>query len=315
MNLPGLKTILFACVCILLIAAGSACSKEIAVIWDTKSAMPSNVASGLMAGLRQSAPDLRVVFFRELKDMEAAKKTFHECEQRFDGIVFLRSSGAEYLSTITPKVPCFVGACNNPAELGTIKNLNAPEGLITGVTYAIPYEKRFQIIKTLFPNVRSVAILIERGHPSGPLEAAGTKKECERNGIAYKEVAASNLDDLLQGTKSLGKVDLIILSNTRMVMDRVVSILPIANAMNTPIFSYADKPVAHGAVAGMAADDTKLGLMLADSVVDVIVKGRPVSQVPVKMDPEPKITINEGMMRSLGLSFPENIIKSATIIK
>jgi putative tryptophan/tyrosine transport system substrate-binding protein len=95
----------------------------------------------------------------------------------------------------------------------------------------------------------------------------------------------------------------------------VISLLPIANAAKTPIFSYADKPVKSGAVAGIAANDTKLGAMLAESVVDVVVRGKPISQVPVKMDPNPKLTINEGMMRSLGLQFPESVLKTATILR
>ncbi len=98
-------------------------------------------------------------------------------------------------------------------------------------------------------------------------------------------------------------------------MDNVTSLLTITNPNRTPIFSYADKPVKSGAVAGIAADDLKLGGMLAESVVDVIVKNKLISQVPVKIDPKPKLTINEGMTRSLGLKFPDTLLKEATIIQ
>jgi putative tryptophan/tyrosine transport system substrate-binding protein len=290
-------------------------AKEIAVIWDTKSAMVTNVVMGFLPAIKQIAPDLQVTLYRELKDMEEAKRVFHEQESKVDGIVFLRSSGAEYLAKVDPKVPCFVGASNNPSELGVIKNLNAPEGKVTGVTYFIPYSKRFDIIKSLFPDIRSVALLVEKGHPSGPIEQAGTRKECEKLGISYKEVVASSLPELLEKTKSLGKVDLYIITNTRLIMDNIVNLLPIANSSKTPMFSYADKPVKSGAVAGVAADDTKLGAMLAESVVDVVVKGKAISSVPVKMDPDPKITINENMMRGLDLKFPDEILQKAQMVR
>jgi putative tryptophan/tyrosine transport system substrate-binding protein len=290
-------------------------AKEIAVIWDTKSAMVSTLVMGFLPAIKQIAPDLKVTLYRELKDMEEAKRVFHEYEPTVDGIVFLRSSGAKYLATIDPKVPCFVGACNNPSELGVIKNLNAPEGKVTGVTYFIPYDKRFAIIKSLFPDVKSVGLLVEKGHPSGPIEQAGTRAECERRGIAYKEVVASNLPELLEKTKNLGKVDLYIITNTRLVMDNIVNLLPIANKSKTPMFSYADKPVKSGAIAGVAADDTRLGAMLAESVVDVVVKGKPISAVPVKMDPDPKITINENMMKGLELTFPDSILQRAQMVR
>jgi len=290
-------------------------AKEIAVIWDTKSAMVDELMMGFFATIRQLAPDLKVTPYRERKSMEEAKRVFQECETKVDGIVFLRSSGAEFLASVTPKVPCFVGACNNPQEIGVIKNLNAPEGMVTGVTYFIPYNERFSIIRRLFPNVRSVALLVQRGHPSGPIEQAGTSAECKRLGISYKEVVASSLEELLNQTRNLGGVDLLILTNTALVMDHVTSLLTVTNPQKTPMFSYADKPVKAGAVAGIAADDSKLGSMLAESVVEVVVRNKQISQVPVKLDPKPKLTINEGMMRSLGLNFPETVLKEATLVR
>lgn len=290
--------------------------KEIAVIWEGKSRMTTNVAMGLLPGLRQLAPDLKVTLYRELKDIQAAEKIFRECEPRVDGIVFLRSSGAQFLATVDPKVPCFVGGCNNPQELGTIKNLNAPEGKITGVTYFIPYEKRFEIIKSLFPNTKRIGLLLEKGHASTPIEQQGTREQCDRLGIGYNEVVASNLNELLDGTRRLsGSVDLFIISSTRLVMDNIVNLLPILNPARIPTFSFAEEPVKAGAVAGVAADDAKLGRFLAESVVDVVVKGKPVSQVPVKTDPDPRISINETMMNSLGLKFPDALLKKAEMVR
>jgi putative ABC transport system substrate-binding protein len=127
---------------------------------------------------------------------------------------------------------------------------------------------------------------------------------------------AANLNELLEGAKKIApKVDLIIISNTRLAMDSVTNLLSVLNPTKTPMFSYADAPVKSAAVAGMAADDIKLGGLLAESVVDVLIKGKPISQVPVKMDLGPKICINESMMKGLGLKFPEAILKKAEIIR
>ncbi len=289
-------------------------AKQVVVIWDTKSLMVKNLVKGFLAEIGALAPDLKVTIRGKLKDMEEAQKVFHECESTADAIVFLRSSGAEYLGKVTPKVPCFVGACNNPKELGVIRNPAAPEGMVTGVTYFIPYSKRFEIIKSLFPELKTIALLVEQGHPSGRIERAAAKEQCARLGLIYKEVVASNLDQLIEQTRALGKVDLVIVTNTRLVMDNVTNLLPVTNATKTPVFSFAEKPVGSGAVAGIAADDEKLGSMLAHSVVDVVIKGKPISQVPVKMDPAPKITINEPMMKSLGLRFPDEIMKSSIVV-
>jgi putative ABC transport system substrate-binding protein len=300
-----------------LAGAGTAdAAKYVAIIWEGKSEMTNRTAMGFLAKVRTLAPDLEVKQYRQLKNMQEAEEAFRESEKTMDGIVFLRSSGAQFLAKIDPKVPCFVGGCNNPAELGVIKNLQAPEGKITGVTYFIPYEKRFEIIKSLFPSASRVGILVEQGHPSGLIDAQGTRDQCQRLGLKYEEVLASNLNGLLEGAKSIApKVDLIIISNTRLAMDSVTNLLSVLNATKTPMFSYADAPVKSAAVAGIAADDIKLGGLLAESVVDVLIKGKPISQVPVKMDLDPKICVNESMMKGLGLNFPEAILKKAEIIR
>ncbi len=156
---------------------------------------------------------------------------------------------------------------------------------------------------------------MEQGHPSGLTEAQGTRDQCKRLGINYEEVVATNLNALLEGARRVApKVDLIIISNTPLVMDNITNLLPIFNPTKTPMFSFADVPVRSGAVAGIAADEMKLGGFLAESVVDVLINGKPIWQVPVKMDPDPKISINEPMMKRLGLNFPAAVLKKAYLI-
>jgi putative tryptophan/tyrosine transport system substrate-binding protein len=294
----------------------NAASKSVAVIWEGKAEMANRVAMGFLAKVRTLVPDLEVKQYRQLESLQAAEQVFRECENKMDGIVFLRSSGAQFLATAEPKVPCFFGGCNNPVELGVVKNLNAPGGKVTGVTYWIPYQKRFEIIMSLFPNTKSVGLLVEKGHPGGLIEAQGTREQCKRVGIAYNEAGASDLSTLLDGVKKLaGRVDLILIPANRLISDNMVNMLPILNAAKTPTFSFADAPVKSGAVAGVAADDVKLGELLAESVVDVLIKRKPISQVPVKMDEDPKISVNESMMKRLDLKFPEQILKKAEIVR
>ncbi len=255
---------------------------------------------------------MQVKLHRQLKSMDEAEAIFHESEKTMDGIVFLDSTGAEFLATANPKIPCFVGATNNPVDLGVMKSLEAPEGKVTGVTYYIPYNKRFDIIMQLFPNIKRVGLVVELADPSGLIEQQETRSQCARIGLKYSDVVASDLKTLVAETNQLAdNVDLIIISNTRLAMEFTTSLLPMANTKKIPVFSYASEPVKQGVLAGMGVDEAKLGAMLAQSVVDVLVNRKPISSVPVKMDPDPTICINEGMMKSLGLKFPDAILKKA----
>ncbi len=294
----------------------NAAEKKIAVMWEGKSGMTKRVHSGFLTKMKEIAPGLELTTKREIANMKEAEGIFREFEKTMDGIVFLRSSGAEFLATANPKIPCFVGGCNNPMYLGAIKNLNAPEGNITGVTYFIPYEKRFEIIKLLFPNTKSVCLLLQKGHPATSIEQEGTRMECERLKLKYEEVVAENSKQLIEGAQKFqGKVDLFLISSTALVMDNTVSLVAVANSSKIPLFSFAEGRAKLGAVAELAADDEKLGAMLAESVVDVVVNKKPISKVPVKMDPDPKIIVNQSIMQLMGLKFPDAILQKAELIK
>ncbi len=293
-----------------------AAEKTVGLMWTTKSGIAKRTAIAFVDRMREIAPEVKVIERSQLSAGVDAEQVFRELEGSTDGVVYLRSAGAQFLAKAQAKVPCFVGACNNPEELGAIKNLAAPEGNMTGVTYFVPYEKRFEAIRSLFPSVKSVALILERGHPVAPLEQKGTQEQCRRLGIAYHEVVASSAKELPGGMEMVAdKVDLFIAGATRLAIDNITVQATVANRHKKPIFSYTDGRTMLGATAELAADDVKLGRMLADSVVDVVVNGKAVGDVPVKMDQEPALVVNETMVRILGLAIPEQVMKKARMVK
>ncbi|MEW6529448.1 MAG: ABC transporter substrate binding protein [Thermodesulfobacteriota bacterium] len=285
-----------------------AAEKQVAVIWEGKSGMTKRVQMGFMHRMRAIGPEVKIINRVELPSIQDAEKAFQELEPTVDGIVFLRSSGAKFLGKANPKVPSFVGGCNNPVDLGAVKQLDAPDGNVTGVTYFIPYEKRFEVLKKMFPTAKSVGIVLQKGHPATPIDQKGTKEQCDRLGLTYQEVVAENANQLLQGAEALAdKVQVLIISATGLVIDNTVNLVGIQNRKKVPLFSYAEGRAKLGALAELAARDEELGSMLADSVVDVVVKGKRVAQVPVKMDPKPSLVINDGIAKMLNVSVPAEL--------
>lgn len=269
-----------------------------------------------LASARELAPDLKVTLKPGLKDMNVAEQVFRKFEAQTDGIVFLRTSGAKFLARAGPRIPCFVGDTNNPEFFGTIRNLFAPEGNITGVTYYIPYETRLRAIMALFPSTNSVGLLMEAGHPGVPIEREGTREQCKQLGIQYHEIIAGSDPELLQGVEELAsKVDLFIIASHNLVQRNTPGLVKISRSKRIPIFAYAMIPLKMGAVAGVAAREDLLGRLLAETVVDVVVQGRPISRVPVKVDPEPRIGINEKEMDYFGLKLSPQVLRKVRLVK
>lgn len=303
------------CVSILMLSGVTAVSAaEIGVAWAGKSGMAVRVSDGFEQGMKELAPDIKIEYKKELGTMDELVVVAGKWEKEKNGMVLLRSNAAEWLGKNPPAIPTFIGGCNNPTELGAVKDLQAPEGNITGVTYYLPVDTQFDIFQAIIPDLKSVLLLLGAGNPSAPIDQAATKAVCEKRGIEYNEKLCVTTEDAIAAVEQFkGKVSVIIIGNQSLNIDNAENIVKAAG--NTPVLSYSSKPVKAGALGGFVADDKKLGYMLAESVVAVLKNGKAIKEVAVKVDPEPKFYINARTAEALKIDIPFTILETATVIQ
>ncbi|MCB2188050.1 MAG: hypothetical protein KQJ78_16645 [Deltaproteobacteria bacterium] len=276
--------------------------------------MADRVLAGLQKGFENQGVKAKLDLHKNLASLEDLAKVVADFQAKYQGQVLLRSNAAEWLSQNPPTIPTFIGGCNHPGALGAIKDLKAPEGKITGVTYFVPAETQFEIFKAVLPQMKSVLLLVAKGHPGSPIDQKSTQEACQKMGIAYQDAVVSNLDEAVAATKAAaGQVSAIILGVQAMLTDKAELI--VAAAGDTPVLSYSEKPVSAGALAGFAANDERLGEMLAESVSQVLLQGKPIKDVPVKFDPKPVFYLNAKMAEKLGLKVPYEILENAKVIE
>ena len=198
-----IATLVVTPILLILMIAGiaNAGEKSVGIMWMGKSGMAKRVSKGLTARLREKAPDINLEFKMELDGESEAVPIYKAWQESKDGIVFLRSTGAKYMGENPPKIPGFIGGCSNPVALGAVRNMDAPEGNITGVTYHIHARKKIELFKKLFPNMKSVGLIVEEGHPSALIDREETKAGCEALGISYHEAICSSENEILRRVK------------------------------------------------------------------------------------------------------------------
>ncbi len=287
---------------------------DVGLAWVGKSGMAKRVTAGIEKGIKELAPDLKIEYKKELASLDELATTVNDWEKSKKGIIILRSNGAKWLALNPPAIPTFIGACNNPAQLGTVKELNSPEGNITGVTYFLPVAAQFEIFQSIIPQLKSVLLLLEKDHPSSIIDRNGTKAVCKSLGIVYNEKFCTTTEDAVAAVKQYkDKVSAIIIGNQALNIDNSENIVKTAG--KTPVLSFSSKPVKAGALGGFVADDEKLGYMLAESLVDVLAKGKAIKNTAVKVDPEPRFFIHAGTAQRLGINIPFEILNVATVIE
>lgn len=287
---------------------------DIGLAWAGKSGMAERVTQGFDQGIAELAPDIKVEYQKELGSVELLAEQAKAWSVTKKGMVLLRSNAAEWLGQNPPSIPTFIGACNHPVQLGALNNMDAPEGNVTGVTYFLPARTQFDIYTAIIPDLKSVLLLVEKGHPGSAVDQSETKAVCKNLNIEYHEVVCASVYDAIAATKANdGKVSAIIFGNQALLLDNARAIID--SASKTPFISYSSAPVKAGALGGFAANDVKLGYMLAQSVIDVLKNGKSIEEVPVKTDPKPTFFVNVSTAQKLGVEIPYDILESAKIIE
>ncbi|MBF0252324.1 MAG: hypothetical protein HQL29_00770 [Candidatus Omnitrophica bacterium] len=286
----------------------------IGVAWEGKSSMQDRIAQGMNEVLENSASTIAVEWHKELDTLDQLSNIVDTFQSEKNGMVILRSSGAEYLAKNPPVIPSFIGGCNNPVQLGLVAELQKPTGNITGVTYFISYDIYFGIFTKILPHLNSVLLLYEEGHSASVIDRNGTKNICGELGIKYQEIGIKQKEDLTNLSKTATEgLSAVILGNQSLIFDNADIIL--SSFANTPVLAYSSTPVDKGVLCGVAADDVKLGKMLGESIIDVIVNGKSIADVPIKTDTEPKIYINLNATEKFNLRLPVNILKTAVLVE
>lgn len=295
--------------------AGALTAPSVGVAWYGKSGMAKAVLGGVEERLQEIAPNVRLEVRGELANATALDAVANEFQSNGkDGMIVLRSGGSSYLAKNPPSIPTFVGGANHPVMLGAVDSLDTPGGNVTGVTYYIPLEGPLESFMTLAPHVQSFLLVSQTDYPSSPIDGKGTMEACAALGIQCKQVFATGEDEVVSVIKQhIGSFDAVILGNQAAVFGHAAAALDAAGGK--PVFSYAEKGVVGGALGGVIADDHKLGRMLADSIVDIVVNGKAVSEVGIKMDPEPLLVINMATAARLGLEPPIELLSAAKLVE
>ncbi len=308
------NSIIFSLLFVLFCIPATVNATDIGLAWAGKSGMAKRVYQGFEKGMKELASQVNIEVKKELGSVEELAGVVKAWKGQKDGMVLLRSNAAKWLGRNQPSIPTFIGGCNNPEQLGAIQNLAAPEGKITGVTYYLPPDIQFEVFHAILPEMKGVLLLLGKGNPSAIVDQKGTQQVCKQLGLAFREVQCETLEDALSAVKTINDTTTaVVIGNQSLLMDNADKLVEVSGS--TPVVAYSDQAVKKGALGGFVADDEKLGYYLAQTVVDVLINGKPTASVPVKFDEDPKFFVNLKTAEKLGVELPYAILQAATIIE
>ena len=214
----------------------------------------------------------------------------------------------------TSDIPIVMAAAGDPVATGIVASLARPGGNVTGLSQMnIDLSgKRLELLKTVAPNVSSLAVLL---NPDDPISVLGWNEfnvSAQKLGMKARSWDIRNtseLDQSLRDTVNARVNALAIMPNPVFVIN-LKRIADFALAERLPSMFHLREFAAVGGLMSYGVDRNDL-FRRAASYVDKILKGARPADLPIEQPTKFELVVNLRTAKKLDLTVPASLLATA----
>jgi len=230
-----------------------------------------------------------------------------------DVVIGIATPAAQGLASATSDIPVIMGAISDPVGAKLVKNLEEPEGNVTGLSNHVPHAQTVELIQTITPDAKTIGVLYASSEDNSVSQVKEFTQYAEEAGLTVVEYAVPSTNEITTTMSVMtGKVDAIFVPQDNTIASAFPTVVTAANAAKIPVYSSVDTMVKQGSIASVAQSQYDLGLETAKIAVKILA-GKKVSEVPVKVVDTGVPTVNLKAAKELGITIPDSLLEEADI--
>jgi len=228
-------------------------------------------------------------------------------------IVAIGATAARAAKDMTTDIPIVFEVVVNPVANGLVASLERPGGNLTGATTFDPHlgAKQFEILRSVLPRLRRVALLGDSGAAPGLFQAGEeAAKALGLETLTLKVERVPNPDfDGAFGVAKKEDIDAIIVLSTPVTTPNRKRIADLAVKHRIPTLSPRD----HADAGGLISYGTSFVEAAPHSAafIDKIFKGAKPGDLPVETVRRHELVVNLNAARDLGIEIPQAVSATA----
>lgn len=235
--------------------------------------------------------------------------------QKKDLILAISTQSAQSALQSTNETPILFTAITDPTSAGLVKDMDNPDGNITGTTDMAPIDKQLELGKKLFPNTKKVGIIYNTSEVNSHVQVDKAKEISKNMGIDIVEIPVTNSSEIDPALNSkIKEIDFLFLPSDNLIASSMPIISKIAVENKVGTIGVDEPMVKNGALACEGIDYYKLGYETGLMAVNIL-EGKDIKDIPVSTLKETQLTINEKIAKELELDISEDILRQGNIIK
>ncbi|MFV0381595.1 MAG: ABC transporter substrate binding protein [Breznakia sp.] len=231
-------------------------------------------------------------------------------DDEVDVMVAIATPSAMAAANFASDIPVIFSAVSDPVGAGLVKNLEKPEGNITGTSDEIQVAMILDLAMEMYPKTKTIGFL----YNSGEANSMSHLKKVEAYAKQYKlEVIATpavNTGEVQSATQTLiDKTDIIFAPNDNTIASTMDIVSTLTKKAKIPFFVGADSMVQDGGLASVGIDYEDLGSESGNMVLQIL-NGKSPRDIPVKIFKENlNVYINTAVAKAIGFDQLEDIKK------
>jgi putative tryptophan/tyrosine transport system substrate-binding protein len=213
----------------------------------------------------------------------------------------------------TSVIPIVFAAASDPVGTGLVASLARPGGNVTGLSLQFTdlAGKRLELLRTVLPDLRRLAILANASSPATALEVAEVQAMARTFGLEVAAPEVRQTEDIAPAFEALkSRVEALYVVNDPLVDTNRVRINTLALAARLPTLHGDREHVAAGGLMSYGASFTDL-FRRAGDLVDKILHGAKPADIPVEQSTKFDLVINLITAQALGLTIPPTLLARA----
>lgn len=231
-------------------------------------------------------------------------------DNRIDAILAIATPAAQAMAHIEHHKPIFITAVTDPASLGLL----GPQSNVCGASDMVNSTKTVELATALVPHAHTAAVMFSISEASSTIMAAQLHAHLAKCGLQVIDIGISQETDLPAAiNKACSAADIIITPLDNMVASTISFIAMQTQRAKKPLIVSDNLLVGKGALAAAGVDYTIAGKQAAQCAVQVFVEHKKPHEITLAHQAG-SIVINKSVLDHCGLSLPENLAQTATII-
>lgn len=231
-----------------------------------------------------------------------------------DVLVGIATPTAQALAASTRSIPIVFTAVTDPVGAKLVSNPDKPNRNVTGLSDLSPVAQHIELMQELLPGMKSVGVIFNPGEANAVALVELLRNAAKERGLMVVEGTALKSSDVQAAAQIVAaKADVIYAPTDNTVASAIDGLVNAGNQNNTPVIGASTTYIESGALAALGFDYYQVGIQTAD-YVDAILKGKKVSELPVKVARGSDLALNQKAADKLGITFPASVLERATSV-